>query len=678
MAAGMKQARPCLACCRRRHQWAAALLLGLLLPAPPAIPGRGLPPDEITVAVPKNSPPLLFNDENGQLQGLRVDMWSLWEASTGIRVHLRPVDWSTAKALVLSGEADAVDIVSSAEEEGDRLLLSLPYMPSDLTLYFHQSISGIVDANSARGFLIGVRDGGACIPELTAGGSQNLVTFPSFEALVAAALDGGIRVFCLPDQQASYLLNRSGRADEFRRSPPLRSISLHWAVRQRDDDTRRLIATGFAKIPLAERKATTERWLGSALQQTSPYLRHLSKVLIAALLALAVLLVWLWTLRRAVKHRTTDLLAARSALAERVRQQTCLNAVFKASEDLDAPVPSMLADVAGAVRAGAARPQTTGVEIEWDGQHYLSSKLDDADVRLSAPLRLDGQVRGKLTVGHRSTRQDGGGRALDDLQALVDVVAQRLATVFERRALQDERREFDRQMFQMEKLSTMGELTMGLAHEIGNPLGGMKAVVQSLQFEAAISDDMRGDLVRLESEIDRLSAFLRGFHGYAAEQAPAPEACMLRQILDDVVLWTRRDASSRKVRIELGDLDALPPLWADRHQLKQVLLNLVLNAIQVQPDGGMVTIEATCSGRQLTLTMTDSGPGIPQDVLARIFEPFFTTRPGGSGLGLPIVRKIVQDHGGRIAVASAQGGGTRVTLSWPIATRDHDPDDPAR
>ena len=264
------------------------------------------------------------------------------------------------------------------------------------------------------------------------------------------------------------------------------------------------------------------------------------------------------------------------------------------------------------------------------------------------------------------------------MQALVDVVAQRLATVFERRALQDERREFDRQMFQMEKLSTMGELTMGLAHEIGNPLGGMKAVVQSLQFEAAISDDMRGDLVRLESEIDRLSAFLRGFHGYAAEQAPAPEACMLRQILDDVVLWTRRDANSRKVRVELGDLDALPPLWADRHQLKQVLLNLVLNAIQVQPDGGVVTIEATCTGRQLTLTVADSGPGIPQDVQARIFEPFFTTRPGGSGLGLPIVRKIVQDHGGRIAVASAQGGGTRVTLSWPIATRDHDPDDPAR
>lgn len=239
------------------------------------------------------------------------------------------------------------------------------------------------------------------------------------------------------------------------------------------------------------------------------------------------------------------------------------------------------------------------------------------------------------------------------------------------RQIQDERRELDRQMFQMEKLTTLGELAMGLAHEIGNPLAGMKAVAQAIQYEADIPPSLVEALKRLESEVDRLSGFLRSFHGFAAPQLVRSEPCKLGQILDDVLFWTRKDAQSCGVSFALIGVAALPPLSADPHQLKQVFLNLLINAVHALPNGGTVTIAATAEAPFAKIKICDTGVGIEPALLGRIFEPFFTTRREGTGLGLAIVRKIVVQHGGRIEVQSTLGHGTCFTMSWPLAGNTH-------
>ena len=113
----------------------------------------------------------------------------------------------------------------------------------------------------------------------------------------------------------------------------------------------------------------------------------------------------------------------------------------------------------------------------------------------------------------------------------------------------------------------------------------------------------------------------------------------------DVLFWTRRDARSQGVRFEVSGVAGLPPIRADRHQLKQVFLNLVMNAIHAMPDGGTVSISATVAGAMAHLEVADTGAGIAPEMLPRLFEPFFTTRRDGSGIGLAIVRKIVEDHG---------------------------------
>lgn len=239
------------------------------------------------------------------------------------------------------------------------------------------------------------------------------------------------------------------------------------------------------------------------------------------------------------------------------------------------------------------------------------------------------------------------------------------------REIQDERRELDRQMFQMEKLTTLGELAMGLAHEIGNPLAGMKAVAQAMQYEEDIPPGLIEALKRLESEVDRLSGFLRSFHGFAAPQKVLSEPCKLDQILDDVLFWTRKDAKSCNVSFTLSGVATLPPLSADPHQLKQVFLNLLINAVHALPDGGKVTIDATAEAGVAQIRICDTGIGIDPALLKRIFEPFFTTRREGTGLGLAIVRKIVVQHGGSIEAQSTVGHGTCFTMTWPLAGEPH-------
>ncbi len=239
--------------------------------------------------------------------------------------------------------------------------------------------------------------------------------------------------------------------------------------------------------------------------------------------------------------------------------------------------------------------------------------------------------------------------------------------VSDERQLVDERRELDRHMFQMEKLISFGELSMGLAHEIGNPLAGMKAVAQALMYEEQLPAGVPEALARLEGEIDRLAGFLKSFRGFAAAPVPQMRACALADVVEDVCFWVRKEARSAGVAIDHFGLETAPAVLADPQQLKQLLLNLFINALHAMPDGGTLRIAVDgVSDGGLDFRISDTGVGMPADIVNQVFEPFFTTRETGTGLGLSIVRKIAQGHGARIHIDSTPGHGTTFHLHWPL------------
>ena len=268
-----------------------------------------LPLNSIDVLALDNFPPLLFRDASGELQGVVKDYWLLWEARTGIKVHLVAADWATIYKEMLAGHADVLDMARATEERKKFLDFSEPNTQLNMMLYFHESITGIVDANTSRGFLVGVIEAGGCEEKLRAAGASYFKRYLTFDELVTAASRDEVRVFCAYEPQANYFLNRLGKAKEFRHSPALYTADGRWAVRKGDASLYQLVADGFATISPAERTQIQKKWDGiDVVSPDSPlYIRYAGYSLLALLGIGLLLLLWNELLRRQVRAKTAVL-----------------------------------------------------------------------------------------------------------------------------------------------------------------------------------------------------------------------------------------------------------------------------------------------------------------------------------------------------------------------------------
>ncbi|MFB0935879.1 MAG: EAL domain-containing protein [Propionivibrio sp.] len=281
------------------------------------------PSDSIRVVLDDNYPPYIFRDSNGQVQGVLKDLWELWQQRTGVTVDFQPMDWGKARATMESGKADVIDTIFETEERQKIYDFSRPYATIEVPIFFHKSISGITDANSLKGFSVGVKDGDACIDYLAAHGISDLKRYPSYESQVRAAIRQEIRILCIDKPPAFYFFNREGAADEFRHSPPLYVGEFHWAVAKGNSDLKRLVEDGFSRITADERAAIEKRWMGEKLVKGGwpGYARYGWYVLLSVLLIITFLAVWNWGLRRRVSMRTRELSAALSSLKRTVAEQ---------------------------------------------------------------------------------------------------------------------------------------------------------------------------------------------------------------------------------------------------------------------------------------------------------------------------------------------------------------------
>jgi len=225
--------------------------------------------------------------------------------------------------------------------------------------------------------------------------------------------------------------------------------------------------------------------------------------------------------------------------------------------------------------------------------------------------------------------------------------------------------EIEEQLRRADRLSALGELSAGMAHEIRNPLASIRGTAEILQ-DGIDPADKRYEFTRiLIKEVDRLNRVVEDFLRFARPAPVERGRFDVNEALREVLTLVRQPAMKSGVRTELA-AGELPPLPGDREQLKQAFLNLVLNALQAMPGGGVLTIGTELVDAQLRIRIADTGQGIPAENLERIFNPFFTTRQEGTGLGLAITHRIIQGHGGRIEAQSRLGEGTTFTVIIPV------------
>ena len=228
----------------------------------------------------------------------------------------------------------------------------------------------------------------------------------------------------------------------------------------------------------------------------------------------------------------------------------------------------------------------------------------------------------------------------------------------------------EEQLRRAERMSALGELSTVLAHEIRNPLGSIKGTAEILRDDFRPGDRKYEFLEILIKEADRLNRVVEDFLGLARPLPVERASCDIMIELGEMVTLMNREAASRGVTLTLNPA-RLPVVHGDRERLRQVFLNLILNAIQATGRGGSVTISAgPLPARDdgpagIEISFTDTGSGIDRNQLMHIFEPFFTTKPGGTGLGLAIAQRIIESHGGVIEAESEPGRGTTFRVRLP-------------
>jgi PAS domain S-box-containing protein len=231
------------------------------------------------------------------------------------------------------------------------------------------------------------------------------------------------------------------------------------------------------------------------------------------------------------------------------------------------------------------------------------------------------------------------------------------------------------QQLEDERTSSILLLAAGVAHELGNPLNSLTIHLQLIErklkkLKASKEADSLADSVSVcRAEVARLDGIISNFLDAIRPRPPNLSELDLAEVLTEVLRFQQSEFADRRVTVEAEALDSLPRVMADRNQLKQVFFNITKNALDAMQPGGRLKIRARADDDSVYLLFGDSGSGIKQEDLVRLFQPYHTTKPGGHGLGLMIVQRILREHGGQVGIESKEGVGTVVTLQFPRKDR---------
>lgn len=306
-------------------------------------------------------------------------------------------------------------------------------------------------------------------------------------------------------------------------------------------------------------------------------------------------------------------------------------------------------------------------------EELLEMKITDLDTPNAAqraPDRVERILGGEwIQTGIMHRRKDGSEFPVEISAGLLEIGNHKYVLAFDRDIT--ERKEAEEALQRVEQMKVVGELAAGLAHEIKNPLTGIKASMEVLSEEKAVREEDRLILVKVVGEIKRIESLLKDLLNFARPPKPQLDSVNVNFVLDMALAFSFHSPSSGKARaINIAhDFDeGLPEIMADPMQLQQVFMNILLNAADAMGDGGALKVATAYDEIEdsIRITISDTGPGIDKKVAENIFQPFFTTKPKGTGLGLAITKRLVEQHGGSISVHNNDGKGATFIIRIPV------------
>jgi len=372
-----------------------------------------------------------------------------------------------------------------------------------------------------------------------------------------------------------------------------------------------------------------------------------------------------------------------AALRERVKELTCLYGIAQVAGRPGAPLDRVLQEIVQLLPPAWQYPETAQARIVLDGRAYSTPGFREAGARQAAQIVVNGGTRGVIEVVYLQARPAAQeGPFLKEERSLIDAVSRQVALVIERREAEDDKLWLRDQLMHADRLATIGQLAASVAHEINEPLGNILGFAQLARKCPGLPNQASHDVQKIVTASLHAREVIKKLLGFARQTPPKKALINLNQVVEEGLYFFQGGCAKTGIELVRSLSADLPDIVADPVQLSQVLVNLVVNAMQAMPKGGKLTVTTSASDGCVSLIVEDTGIGMSQTTVRKIFQPFFTTKGDGqgTGLGLPIVQSIVSAHGGSIKVQSRPGRGTRFEIRLPIQSpkpeKDGDGDPP--
>ncbi len=361
---------------------------------------------------------------------------------------------------------------------------------------------------------------------------------------------------------------------------------------------------------------------------------------------------------------------SREALRERVKELSYLYELFRIAEQPGTTLDEVLQRAAEALPAAWQYPDIAHGKVCLDGDIYASPEGPQSVAVQRGVIVVDRVERGWVEVSYDEPRPHlDEGPFLAEERNLIEAIAHQLALIVQRRQAEEERVRLQEQLRHADRLATIGQLSAGVAHELNEPLANILGFAQLALRDEELPQGPRADVQNVVKASLHAREVIKKLMIFARQTPPQVAEADLNHVVEEGLYFLGSRCRKEGIDVVEDLAPGLPKLQADPSQLSQILVNLVVNAVQAMAGGGRLTVRTAETGPWLLLEVSDTGHGVPEDLRRKIFLPFYTTKDvdQGTGLGLSVVHGIVTAHGGTITVDSELGTGSTFRVRLPTA-----------
>ena len=357
-------------------------------------------------------------------------------------------------------------------------------------------------------------------------------------------------------------------------------------------------------------------------------------------------------------------------LYEKIRILTCLYKISELVVDGATAFEKTLQAIIDLVPQAFEYPENVAAAISLGETSYRSHGVVSFKSSAQKSIVVNGDVRGELEIGcveDGSFALSEAGVCTIEEDHLLEAVAKKVAYIIDRKEALDRKNILEEQLRHADRLATIGQLAAGIAHELNNPLGDILGFAQLASNVPDLHDDVYRDLVKIVKSTLYAREIVKKVLYFGRQTHPKEARTDLNKLIGEWIDFFESRSAKSGIQIVLDRDEGLPIVNGDPAQLNQVIVNVVINAIQAMPDGGILTIRTRSQDGWVSILVEDTGQGIEEANMDKIFLPFFTTKEvdEGTGLGLSVVYGIVNEHGGCIEVQSEKGHGSTFEIKFP-------------